>query len=156
MIDELEHRLRHELQGVLVAYDAARADEMTRIATQAALLGARRRWQAPLAAAAAVAVVGGGAAALAANTGGGSEAPAGTAPSTAASTPKHSSGTGSCLRTDTIQTCLTKLGCASKLRMEEKGGEGPVTLKPVSLKVGDKVVQVIGRDHTITCGVVGK
>lgn len=153
MIDELEHQLRHELQGVLVPYDEARANEMTRVAEQAALLGTRRSWHAPAAAAAAVVLVGGGAAALAADHGTGAHGSTnpGNSPTTSASTPTTKPSAG-CDRTDNIQTCLTKLGCG-QLRLQAENDKGPVTVK---VKPGGKVLQVIGPDHTITCGVVGK
>ena len=70
MINDLEHRLRQELQGALVPHDARRADEMTTIAVQAAQLGLRRPWAAPAVAAAAV-IAGGGIAA--ATTSGGNQ-----------------------------------------------------------------------------------
>jgi hypothetical protein len=68
--DDLTAALRHDLAGIAVPHDDARADAVIRAATAHDPVGARS-WQAPLAAAAAVVVVGGGAAVIAATHGGG-------------------------------------------------------------------------------------
>ncbi|HEV7204802.1 MAG TPA: hypothetical protein VGN18_09340 [Jatrophihabitans sp.] len=94
--DEITAALRRDLQAAHVGFDAARAEDMIRVATQSAPLGERRAYAAPLAAAAAVVVIGGGVATFAATrdsgtaTGGGPVPPVPCPPTSTSAAPSES------------------------------------------------------------------